>query len=854
MALSRDQWQRVEPLFHAALDLSQAERAHYLDRLDTTDPSLSPLLRQLIATHERAEAAREMETVPKLAPPPPASSDFSAGMVIGAFQLIAPLGKGGMGEVWRAVQIDGRVEREVALKLPMLLQRGPVWRERFARERDILARLNHPHIARLYDAGVSETEGSRGQPYLAMEVVQGVSITEYLQANKLPVAQRLALFRQMLSAVAHAHRHLTVHRDLKPANILIDAEGQVKLLDFGIAKLVEDDTGTVDATELTRIGGRAMTLRYCAPEQVAGEAISTATDIYAMGVILFEMLTGASPYRAVREGRGLTELAITTEDIARPSSVANTPELAGDLDAIVLKALRRDPGERYASAEAFAADLDAYATHRPVAARDGTRRYLFSRFVARNKWPLGVAAGAVLALGVGVAMVEQQRRTAVAEKARAERHFESVRKLANTFIFDVNEQLSDMPGTLKARETLVKTALQYLDNLAAEAGSDPALKAELASAYLKIGNVQGQPGSANLGDAGQSKVHYEKAKRLFAELGDYKANDISLQRDHLRLRYALARMYAQRGDARWQEDIEAAVRLAERVATLDGAGPRDRARVAGALAEQAHLISILVGQTPEAEAKIDKAIALLEALNTEMPGQTGVIDNLASTYQRAANIFSGNRRTPGSLTRAIGYREKATTLFIAQEKAHPEDQRYRSILAENRREMAANLMQAGRHAEAEAAYRIAIANAREYAKADPADAARRADVLDCLATGASIAQARNEPREAFSRAREGLAIFRALPAETRALREVRSEHADAQMFAGLAQIDLSARLPASQRVPMLKQACDWLEQSVAFLQEVRVGKQGAIDEASASLRTDGLARCRTALAQAEGGR
>jgi len=294
MKIPPDTWKRLEPLLADGLELEIPARTAWLDGLRASHPDLAPLLERMLATHDRVERAHELETVPRLAPPPP--SRFTAGDRVGPFRLVRSLGRGGMGEVWLAAQADGRLEREVAVKLPTMLDAGDMRAERFGRERDILAKLVHPNIARLYDAGAGED----GQPYLAMEFVEGVAFDAYVKREGLGIPARLALFRQVLAAVADAHRHLVVHRDLKPANILIDGKGQVKLLDFGIAKLVENE-GVPGAPDLTRIGGRVLTLRYAAPEQVAEGSITTATDIYALGVVLHELLTGASPYRAVRE-------------------------------------------------------------------------------------------------------------------------------------------------------------------------------------------------------------------------------------------------------------------------------------------------------------------------------------------------------------------------------------------------------------------------------------------------------------------------------------------------------------------------------------------------------------------------
>ena len=562
MKITREVWLQVEPLLSTAIAMEAAARAAWLEGVDSTHPHAAPVLRRMLASHDRAERSRELETVPRLAPSPPWWSTFAKGGRIGPFELIRPLGRGGMGEVWLARQADGRVERDVALKLPAINQQGEVWRERFRRERDILASLEHPHIARLYDAGVTEA----GQPWLAMEFVEGLSLAEHVSSRALSIPARLALFRQVLAAVAHAHRHLVVHRDLKPANMLVDASGQVKLLDFGIAKLVADEE-VAGAGDLTRIGGRVMTLRYAAPEQVASGSITTATDIYALGVILHEMVTCHAPYRAVRDGKPLTDVMLLQEEIAVPSRLPFTAEavrqcgyasptqlarrVSGDLDAIVLKALRRDPADRYDSIEQFDEDIRAHLEQRPVKARAGTWRYLAGRFAARHTLPLALVAAVLATLAVGLVVADRERRVAVAERARAQKHFASVRKLANTLIFEVHSEIESLPGTLKAREMLVKTSLEYLDALVGEAGDDPALMYELAAAYRNIGNIQGQPGGANTGNLSASLANFEKGKRLFVALDRVKPNDIEAVRDHARLSFALARAYVLKADPRW---------------------------------------------------------------------------------------------------------------------------------------------------------------------------------------------------------------------------------------------------------------------------------------------------------------
>ncbi len=863
MNISRELWLHVEPLLAAGLEMDAIERAAWLARLDVTDPQGAPFVRRMLAAHERAERSREMETVPRLAASPAWTSAYAQGARIGPFELVRPLGRGGMGEVWLARQADGRVAREAALKLPTIHQQGGSWRERFRRERDILARLEHPHIARFYDAGVTDS----GQPWLAMEFVEGLSLAEHVASRSLSIPERLALFRQVLSAVGHAHRYLVVHRDLKPGNVLIDARGQVKLLDFGIAKLLDEEDAAGPSGELTRIGGRVMTLRYAAPEQVAGGTITTATDVYALGVNLHELVTGLAPYRAVREGRTLTDAMLLQEDTTVPSKLALTADAArqcglaspqqlarrvsGDLDAIVLKAMRRDPAQRYASVELIDEDILAHLERRPVKARAGTWRYLAGRFAARHKLPLATAAAVVVTLLAGLVMIDRERRVAVAERARAEKHFAAVRKLANTFVFEVHDEIEGLAGSLKAREMLIKTALQYLDELEKEAGNDPALAYDIAAAYRKIGEIQGQPGGANTGDLVASLANFQKGKRLFVALDATRPNDIAVVRDHMRLSYALARAYVLKADPRWQDEIAATVKLSERVAALPGATPRDRARAASTMAEQANLTSVMAGQSAAVEATVARAVANLEALARELPGDLGVRENLAATYERAASINAGDKHTPQSLRLAIAYLRTEGEVLRGIAAERPNEQRIHAMQLAYLVNLAQNLTTAGELAEAERTIGEALELAAVLLARDPRNAERTVDSLMASNSAAFIAYRLGDPPRTIRRAREALAFAARLPEATRGTRDVRNIIAEAKFYlgGGLLASSSAPSLDVGQRRALLLESRSLLAEAAAFLDEVRREKLGHFNESESRELDDTLKRCEEALAR-----
>jgi len=420
--MDAERWQRLSPLLDAMFELEPEERARSLQLLREEDPQLAADLEELMALEdERADFLAE----PLIAPLPGAHP----GTIVGPWRLERMLGEGGMGQVWLGGRADGLYQRRVAIKLlrPGLVE--PNLRLRFNREREILARLAHPHIARLLDAGVSHD----GQPYLALEYIEGEPITDWCRARLVSLETRLKLFAQVCAAVSHAHANLIVHRDLKPSNIMVTPAGEVRLLDFGIAKLLDSEG---PPPEQTRTGVRAFTLHYAAPEQIRGEAVTTMTDVYSLGVVLHELLSGARPYRLTRESDAAFEEAILRDDPQKPSQSIprgrdaqnmsvpamrrHARALSGDLDNIVLKALAKLPEQRYPSVEALAQDLQRYAAGRPVKARPASLGYQLRKYFSRHRWPLATATLGVLVLAAALAIVNWQAQRALEDAARAQ--------------------------------------------------------------------------------------------------------------------------------------------------------------------------------------------------------------------------------------------------------------------------------------------------------------------------------------------------------------------------------------------------------------------------------------------------
>ena len=436
LGLDAAAWARLRPLLDAALDLPAADRDAWLQALPAEQADLLPKLRRLLAHADDDDNGSEtgsdtrsgtgsprppgrFGSLPLLSDDGPPAADEAAELPpdVGPYRALRLLGVGGMSSVWLAERTDVLLNRPVALKLPKATWRHVGLAQRMAQEREILAVLDHPHIARIYDAGVA----ADGQPYLALEYVEGRPIDAHCRERQLPLRERVALFLQVADAVAHAHAKLVVHRDLKPSNILVTAAGQARLLDFGIAKLIGE--AQAGQPELTQNAARVMTPWYAAPEQVRGEPVSTATDTYALGVVLFELLTGSRPYRLPRDTAAALEEAILHQEPVRPSSVVQerrlARQLAGDLDTIVMCALKKAPAERYATVTALADDLRHWLADRPVLARPDSARYRFAKYLRRHRLALAVVGVVVLSLAGGLAAALWQRERALQEAAKA---------------------------------------------------------------------------------------------------------------------------------------------------------------------------------------------------------------------------------------------------------------------------------------------------------------------------------------------------------------------------------------------------------------------------------------------------
>ena len=500
--------QHVAALLDEALDVPPLQRSAWQAELARREPRWHALVADLLLASttppQRTGDAPRLETAglvqQRIARAAIAHAEPIEGRCFGPYRVLRLLGRGGMGSVWLAERADGLFERRVALKLVHPSFGGDALRERSARERSILGALEHPLIARLLDAGIADD----GQPYIALEYVEGVSLTESCDARGLDVRERLALMLEVLDAVQHAHQNLVIHRDLKPANILVTRDGHVRLLDFGIAKLMRE--GHAHETDLTREAGRALTPDYASPEQIAGRALGTASDVYSLGVLLYVLLCGQRPYRLPRESRGALEDAILEAQPLEPSRQAITPDiahargtspaklahlLAGDLDTIVLKALKKDPAERYATADALRQDLERHLAGQPVQARPDSAAYRLKKFVRRHRLRVGLGAtiGVVLVAAAVVSIRQAQlARTQETVARREARHAQAVQAFLLD-IFKTNTVQQGDPARARqttARELLDVGARRVGESLAAEPQAQAEVLHTLADMYVQL--------------------------------------------------------------------------------------------------------------------------------------------------------------------------------------------------------------------------------------------------------------------------------------------------------------------------------------------------------------------------------
>jgi len=700
--MDAERWQRLSPLLDAMFEMDHDTRLRSLALLREDDPQLAADLESLMAL----EAERDdFLSQPLVAPLP----GMRPGLLIGPYRLERMLGEGGMGQVWLASRADGLYQRRVALKLLRPGLSDPKLRLRFTRERQILARLEHPHIARLLDAGISEDN----QPYLALEYVDGEPLTDWCRAHALSLDARLRLFLQTCDAVSHAHANLIVHRDLKPSNILVTTLDEVRLLDFGIAKLL--DTGEL-APDQTRTGLRAFTLHYAAPEQIRGEPVTTMTDVYSLGVVLYELLTDTRPYRLKRQSDAEWEEAILTVDPLRPSlallrneNEATDPHalrrraraLTGDLDNIVLKTLAKRPEQRYPSVEALALDLQRYRDGKPVQARPQSVGYRVRKYVRRHRWPLSTALLVTLVLTTALGIVAWQARQAVQEARRAQ--------ALQDFVVGLFEHAGggNGDGRIDIRQLLDAGVQRGASELARQPAARAELFGVIARLRLGLGDYREALSLLNrqaaivavLGDDAPAGLRLEsvtdrgRAQRLLGHESDciavMRPLQALVQREQQQLPVQAAEFYSQLGRCHRGVGVQAAARpLFERALALRRDPLNDVVGVVENLADLASLDSD-AGDTRKARRGYRGALAQLQATVGERhPLSIDLLRSLCALERSDGNIEIAEHDCSSALALAL----------TLHGKHHP-------ATVDTRRQLAAIHVDQGRLREAEAAYR-----------------------------------------------------------------------------------------------------------------------------------------------------
>ena len=715
--MDTQRWQQLKALFDDALGYPPDERMAFVERMCDDDELRREALSLLGFYEDEPEFLESPVHTDALRVVAEESTPTPSGVQIGPYRLVREIGRGGMGTVYLAERADGQFQQQVAIKLVRHGRHQADLLHRLRRERQILASLQHPNIARLLAGGVTED----GLPYLVMEYIEGLPIDTYCDRHGLTISDRLILFRTVCAAVHYAHQNLVVHRDLKPSNIFVTRDGQVKLLDFGIAKLLEEDR--VEAVPMTRTGMRAMTPEYASPEQVRGEPVTTASDVYALGVVLYLLLTGQRPYEVHNLPPTQVERIICEHEPPRPSTVAqpgrepnaeerllgqvrHTERLArrlrGDLDTIVMMALRKEPGRRYGSVEQFSEDLRRHLAQLPVAARPDTLGYQVSTFVRRHTVGVVATLLVVLALVGGIIGTATQARIAAAERDRAEERFDDVRSLANTMLFDVHDAIRDLPGTTPVREMLVQQAHAYLDTLAHDVTPEPALQHELAEAYTRVGEIQGDPHFPNLGDLTGATEHYREAlalRRALWERDSTAATQQALARSLGRLAVTLS----------WGGANDQAITLSRRA--LDLLAPLDTADATvrhdlGRIRSELGWWYVWAGQPEEGLNHLAQAEALLTPLAAHHPNNLDLqLDYWrVFTYQSDGLWFSGREEAALQVLRERVLPQTRT--FAERHPLNPRTIRaHQSCLKK-----IANLEDVlGRHEDALATYRAALA-------------------------------------------------------------------------------------------------------------------------------------------------
>jgi non-specific serine/threonine protein kinase/serine/threonine-protein kinase len=797
--MTPERWQRVKDLLQDALALSPAERASFLATLGGNDPALAREVDSLIAAHDeagtfivrpalaRVDAAALVDRLQH-------SSRWS-GRRVGPYALVREIGHGGMGAVYLGVRADDEYRKQVAIKVVRAGFDSAFIEQRFRHERQILADLDHPNVARLIDGGSTDD----GSPYFVMEFVDGLPIDRYCHVNGLSVAARLALFLKVCGAVHYAHQRLVVHRDLKASNILVTGDGTPKLLDFGIAKLLAANAHAAEDRTLTVM--RVMTLESASPEQVRGETITTSTDVYALGVMLHRLLTGRPPYEGATPTSHDLARAICEVDPRKPSEsamdVQTAKELKGDLDTIVLKALQKDPARRYGTVEQFAEDITRHLEGRPVLARPDTLGYRATKFVSRHKAAVAVAVLFVASLAAGIVATAWQMHVARVERGRAERRFNDVRRMANSFLFEFHDAIENLPGSTKARELVVRRATEYLDSLANDSAHDPSLERELAQAYDRVGDVRGLPSAANLGDSAGALRSHRIAVGLIQPIAA--ANPDPAIQHELKTTYDhLFSILSMMGDISGAMEYQRkALAIAETQAARNPSGAAEQ-RALGISLHTAGEAMVLVGDLPGALNCFTRETRIFEALLAANPSSANAQRNVAVAYKKVGAVLEKQGDKAAAL---VNYR-KAIELDERRAQANTNNLEPLLDLSYGYASIGYTLASTGETAQSLESYGQALALRQRVSDADPNDVNARDAVARAHLSIGFVYSGAHRPLDAIGSFNRALAILeprRAADPNNTAV----ADHL-AQVYGAIAYANANAAAASSVRLETIR--------------------------------------------------
>ena len=856
--MTPERWQKVKDILGPALEMQPAERAAYLEKTCAGDASLRAAVDRLLVAEGEAGPAflSSLSSAGSILGDDDEAGGLWIGKRIGAYEIVERIGVGGMGEVFRALRADDQYKREVAIKLVRVGADADSVIRRFKHERQILASLDHPNIAHLLDAGTTHD----GVPYVVMDLIEGEQIVDYCHLHNLSTAARLELFLQVCSAVQYAHQRLIIHRDIKPTNILVTQAGIAKLLDFGISKILHPDTVS-DSLDPTMF--QMLTPGYASPEQIRGETITTATDVYSLGVVLYELLTGHHPYRNRDDTVERIARAVCEVEPRKPSSVVRvvqtsardhslqsaeprpgrdrhklSRQLAGDLDNIVLMALRKEPQRRYSSVEQFAGDIRRHLECLPVIARQDTFIYRTSKFIARHRGGVAAAVMVALVLLASVMITRREAQIARAQQARAERRFTDLRRLAHSLVFEIHDSIEPVPGTITARKLITQRSLEYLDSLAQEAEGEWSLQSELADAYAKVGDVQGQSYNANLGDTRGALASYRKAlaiRQTLAEVDpENAANRLELAKSHGKVGDMLAKM-GSLSDA--SASYQQARQLSERLVALDPASVDNGHELVLSYTRNGYVLEDM-GDIAASLASHREALAVAQRQITYHPAHPLVCHDLATSYNNVGALLAKTGRIREGLE--IYRKGLAVCEWRSADDPKSTQANTRGWL-DDFLEMGRMLTQLGNKKEALENLHKALAIGQRLAAADPQNAQASSDLSACYDDFGDSQVAFGEAITALTSYRQAITIREQLSAKDPENAEARAELASSYAKLGETYIALASN-PATHpanRAEQWREARSSLQKSLHLWTIMR--ENGTLPGSNAS-QPDKIAR------------